>query len=118
MSAGPPQQMAYHAMQAGSPGRNMRVQLEHRLPLMDLVTRQEVDGRWLSKDVEVTAQMPADFPDQDLWTTLCVMVFIEVRFAEQAEEWQLVVRKARKCLEKAEVNLSQFCPIARAQLGL
>jgi hypothetical protein len=98
--------------------RNERAaQLEH-LSLMDLVTRQEVDGRWLSKDIQVTAQKPADFPDQDLWTTLCVMVFIEARFAGQADEWQLVVRKARKCLEKAGVNLAQFCPIARAQLSL
>jgi hypothetical protein len=96
-------------------GREVR--LEHLL-LMDLVTRQEVDGRWLSKDVQVTAQKPDDFPDQDLWTTLCVMVFIEVRFAEQAEEWQLVVRKARKWFEKAEVSLSRFGPIAKAQLGL
>ena len=89
-----------------------------RATLMDLVTKQELDGHWSSAQVQVSAAQPAEVTSADVWTTLCVVVYIERKFAAQAEEWQLVVRKARKWLDKAGVSLQQHYAAIQAQLRL
>lgn len=85
--------------------------------LLDLVTLQEVDGRWLNSSL-ITCPPPADWTDEDLWTTLCAVVVIETKYAKKREEWQLVVRKGRKALQKAAIHLASHFADAKRRLGL
>lgn len=85
--------------------------------LMDLVTAQEVDGRWLSSSLEACSP-PSTWTDEDLWVTLCAVVVMEEKFADRQEEWQLVVKKARKVLQKAGVHIGRYFQEARRSLGL
>jgi len=85
--------------------------------LMDLVTLQEVDGRWLSSSLEVCPS-PAAWTDEDLWVTLCAVVVVEVKYAGRQEEWQLVVRKGRKVLQRAGIQTARYFQEARKSLGL
>jgi len=84
---------------------------------MDLVTLQEVDGRWLSSSLEVCPS-PAAWIDEDLWVTLCAVVVVEVKYAGRQEEWQLVVRKGRKVLQRAGIQTARYFQEARKSLGL
>ena len=85
--------------------------------LLDLVTLQEVDGRWLNSSL-ISCPPPADWTDEDLWTTLCAVVVIETKYAKKREEWQLVVRKGRKALQKAAVHVASHFADAKRRLGL
>ena len=85
--------------------------------LLELVRAQEVDGLWLSSHLPGCPQ-PADWSDADLWTTLCVIVTLEVKFAKKEQEWRLVVRKGRKALRKAGVKTEDHYEVARSLLGL
>jgi hypothetical protein len=96
-----------------------------KVSLLDLISRQEVDGKWLFAsipDVIGTCPLPADFGLQgsdalDLWVTLCVVVLIKKKFAAQEKEWELVVKKTVKLLKRAGVNIDQYSAQIEAQLG-
>jgi hypothetical protein len=76
-----------------------------------------MDGRWLNSSL-ITCPPPADWTDEDLWTTLCAVVVIETKYAKKREEWQLVVRKGRKALQKAAIYLASHFADAKRRLGL
>ena len=89
--------------------------------LMDLISKQEPSGKWFCSQFP-DLHCPSDFTQfpgaADLWVTLVVVVLIETKFARQADEWELVVRKARKLLRAAGVDIDHYSATVKAQLNL
>lgn len=84
--------------------------------LVDLVSLQEVSGLWLSthfSDLLVKCPLPEEVAAlgaqaQDLWTTLCVLVLLTIKFAQEAEEWEVIARKASRVLRAGSIDQTRY----------
>jgi len=93
--------------------------------LVDLVSLQEVSGLWLSthfSDLLVKCPLPEEVAAlgaqaQDLWTTLCVLVLLTIKFAQEAEEWEVIARKASRVLRAGSIDQTRYFAFIQAQLG-
>jgi hypothetical protein len=86
--------------------------------LVDLVSLQEVSGLWLSthfSDLMVKCPLPQA---QDLWTTLCIVVLLTIKFAQEAEEWEVIARKASRVLRAGSIDQARYFALIQAQLSL
>jgi hypothetical protein len=94
--------------------------------LVDLVSLQEVSGLWLStnfSDLLVKCPLPEEVAAlgaqaQDLWTTLCVLVILIIKFAQEAEEWEVIARKANRVLRAGSIDQVRYLALIQAKLGL
>ena len=94
--------------------------------LVALVSQQEVSGLWLSThfpDLLLQCALPEEVAAlgeqaKDLWTTLCVLVLLTSKFHQQAEEWEVIARKANRVLKSNKLDPSRYFDLIKAQLGL
>jgi len=86
----PPPQRFY---EQGMPRRTSKVQKSH---LVSLISLQRAAGFWLLKEVidEVIKVDGASTPPvgvaADIWGTVLALVYLEVKYAAQEDEWELI----------------------------
>ena len=77
-------------------------------PLTTIISLQTAQGYWQLEEVAAqvfhheVSQLMAECPvtcDRSVWATMLVLVYLEVKFAGQKDEWELVAMKGEMWLE-------------------
>ena len=95
---------------------------ENKDHLMKLLAKQKLGGFWEAKPEVISLlgkaaeqifdKMPKEIEKKEIWLTIVVVCFLELKFPKSQGAWTLISQKAVEYLEDLELNFASLKQIA------